>query len=152
MRSSPALGPRDPRCLAGFGGLRPEGVCAGELDALTNAVSGPRAFGGAASFRAAGSTISELVPAWENRAEKPREVGLPRPPATPDPRPPTQAGAGRDLSNTTGFGKKSRILLGALSGGRAKLCVYVSQGETEAQRERARWHRENAHGVSKAWV
>lgn len=68
------------------------------------------------------------------------------------PRPPAQAGAGRDLSDTTGFGKISPILVGTLSAGRAKLCVYVSQGETEAQRERAQWHRENAHGVSKACV
>lgn len=84
--------------------------------------------------------------------ESSRETERGGTPPTPDPRPPAQADAGRDLSNTTGFGKISRILVDTLSAGRAKLCVYVSQGETEAQRERAQWHRENAHGVSKACV
>lgn len=58
---SPAHGPRDPRCPLSPGVFSQASDCAGELGEPAQAVSGPRASGGAASSGQAGPTVSEFL-------------------------------------------------------------------------------------------
>lgn len=58
---SPAHEPRDRRCPLSPRVFSLEGDCAGELGELVEAVSGPRASGGAASSRQAEPTVGEFL-------------------------------------------------------------------------------------------